>query len=96
MADPDRDLDTIQQGGRAALVRAELTQRIAAAERRLLDEVGAAWRDRTLTGDDAKAAVAALWELRSLLADVDRTVRRSEQARARVMSPSPPGQRRGA
>ena len=71
----------------AAAARAELHRRVTERSETLLGQLINKHRSKDgLSGDDAKAGVAAIGEMRLLLEDVNRDVRLGEQARERMVS----------
>ena len=86
MADTDQDI--AHRGAAAALARAELRRRVGERTEALLGALIGRHRSKDgLSGDDAKAGIAAIGEMRLLLEDVNRDIRQGEQARERMMAP---------
>jgi hypothetical protein len=84
------DADRIERGTLAGMARAEMHHRVDERTERLLTSLVGRHRANQLSGDDAKAGIAALSEMRLLLDDVERDVRQGEEARERLhTSPSP-------
>lgn len=83
MTDP---LEQIQKAELAALVRAQMGGRITTRRETLLTQAKTAHRAGTLTNEQARAVVAQLVVLDDLLADLDRDVRKGEEARDRLVS----------
>lgn len=73
------------------MLREQLEHRVHEKERAILQRAVTDYRGNTLTGEQARAYIAAIAELRSLLGDLDRDVRQGQEARERLMSPSPHG-----
>jgi hypothetical protein len=85
------DQDTAQRGVLAAAARAELHRRVEDRVDRILTSLINRHRDPKggISGDDAKAGIAAISEMRLLLATVESDIRQGELARDRLMAPSP-------
>ena len=86
---PDDEFTRLQRGASAGYVRADLAQRLAIRESKLMSAVIAKWRAGQLTGDDARATIAAIAELRGILDDLEREARQGQDARQRVMQEAP-------
>lgn len=83
------DQDIAHRGVAAAMARAELHRRVTERTEALLGSLIAKHRGKDgLSGDEAKAGIAAICEMRLLLEDVNRDIRQGEQARERLMAPS--------
>ena len=83
------DADLVQRATLAVSVKAELTRRVEARVDSILASLINKHRMTAgVTGDEAKAAVAAISEMRLLLGAVDSDLRQGEQARQRLMAPS--------
>lgn len=91
MARTDEDLTRAQRGATAAVLKEQLEHRVHEKERAILSRAIAEYRGNTLTGENARAYIAAITEVRSLLGDLTRDVREGQEARQRLMSPSPDG-----
>lgn len=91
MASSDDLLTRAQRGAHAQALKEQLEHRIHDKERAILSRAITEYRGNTLTGDNARAYLAAIAEVRSLLQDLDRDVRAGQEARERLMSPSPTG-----
>lgn len=83
------DTAAIERGNHAAAAKAELHRRVTERVERILADLISKHRSKGLSGDDAKAGVAAICEMRLLLEDVNRDIRQGEQARSTIMAPSP-------
>jgi hypothetical protein len=70
------------------MIRTEIRTRIIAREQSILARLVGKYRGDQLTGDDARSGIATLTELRSLLSDLDRDVRKSEEAEKVVLGPA--------
>ena len=83
------DSDIAQRGLLAAQAKAELHRRVTErAESVLSNAVMQSISKDGISGDEAKAAIVAIRELRRLLEDVNRDIRQGEQARGTLMAPS--------
>ena len=91
MASPDAVLAAASRGATALALKEQLEHRIHDKERAILSRAISEYRGGTLTGDNARAYLSAIAEVRSLLMDLDRDVRQAQEARERLMSPSPDG-----
>jgi hypothetical protein len=87
----DADIDRAAKAVDAADLKARLESRIHDKERAIISRAIGEYRGNTLTGDNARAYFAAIAEIRGLLIDLDRDVRQGQEARHRLMSPSPDG-----
>ena len=84
------DAEIAQRASLAAQAKAELHRRVTErAESVLAYAISQSLSKDGISGDDAKAAIVAIRELRRLLEDVNRDIRQGEQARERLMAPSP-------
>lgn len=87
----DEDAMLAQRGQLSGLVRQEIGHRLDRRVLRILDGLVMRYRNGDLGGDDARAGIAAIAELKGLLDDLDRDVRQAEEARERLMTaPGPP------
>ena len=82
----DADVERAARGGVAAALQHQFDQRIAEKENQILRRAITDYRANTLTGDTARAAIAAIAELRSLMGDLDRDVRLGQEAQDRLMT----------
>lgn len=90
MVKPDTDNDRAHRGMLAAAARQELHRRVVERSEAILSRlIGQARTKEGLSGDEAKAGIAAIGEMRLLLSDVERDIRQGEEARERIVSPSP-------
>ena len=78
------DTAIAQRGAHAAMAKAELHRRVTERVESILSALINQHRKNALSGDDAKAGVAAVCEMRLLLEDVNRDIRLGEQARERI------------
>lgn len=78
------DTAVAQRGTHAAMAKGELQRRVAERVESILNGLINQHRKNELSGDDAKAGVAAICEMRLLLEDVNRDIRRGEEARERI------------
>ena len=84
----DTDQDRVQRGHLAAQVRQELQRRVTERTESMLNDAITKARTSTgLSGEDAKAVLLAIGNMRLLLADANRDVRQGEEAQQRLMSP---------
>jgi hypothetical protein len=81
----------VARGHLSAQLRAVLGDRLQKRSDFLLTKAIGEWHGQTLTGENARATIAALAELRALAADLDRDVLSGAQAHERLTSPSPNG-----
>lgn len=85
----DSDSARIEKGTLAAVARQELYRRVnERSEALLTNAISKARTKDGLSGDEAKAVIAAIGEMRLLLGDVERDIRQGEEARNRIVSPS--------
>jgi len=85
----DSDSDLVERGAHAAAAKAELHRRVTERVERILSDLITKHRSKGLSGDDAKAGIAAICEMRLLLEDVNRDIRQGEKARTSIMAPGP-------
>lgn len=62
------------------MIRTEIRTRIIAREQSVLNRLIAKYRSDQLAEDEARAGIAAIAELRGFLMDLDRDVRKAEEA----------------
>ena len=87
----DFDFAVTERGVLALQAKTVLDDRLQDRERDILTRAIREWHGGTLTGDNARAYLAAIAELRGLRADLDREVRSGREARERLTAPSPAG-----
>ena len=91
MASRDDDLTRAQRGATANALREQLEHRINDKCAAIIARAIAEYRGGILTSDNARAYIAAIAEVRGLLIEVTREAREGQEARERLMSPSPDG-----
>jgi len=83
------DQATAARGAHAGMAKAELGRRVTERVEAILNGLIIKHRGKDgLSGDEAKAGIAAICEMRLLLEDVNRDIRQGEQARERMMAPT--------
>ncbi len=91
----DALLDRSATGRQAALVKGEISHRLAQQEKHVLDRALAQFRSGLLTTEQARDVIAQVSALRDLAQALDKAVTQGTEATAQLVSPGRPngGQR---
>jgi len=83
------DQATAARGAHAGMAKAELQRRVTERVESILNNAINKHRGKDgLSGDEAKAVIATVSEMRLLLGGVETDIRQGEQARQRMMAPT--------
>ena len=86
----DRDLELVKRGQMSGLLKAEVQSRLLAREQSVVNKLIGKYHSDQLTGEDARAGIAALAELRGLFQDLTRDARLGQDASERLMKSGQP------